>query len=234
MIDIQDPRFTDYESSVGLALHLEMHALKQIDISLKKIERIAQALERVLVATEVDALQAPCVVEALERTEFDPKAYDYIPISVRDFLIILIELDALLSADSDYSHSQFRYRPVRFLEVGCGPGRNLFIVRKGGLLLWSEADGIDVVEPYLDAARETYNLGRSVWKDDARTFDYSTYDVVFSRRPFSDPVAEAEFENDLVKRMKIGSYLIAPLNETHSSDTRLVGLDESQVIWKRI
>ncbi|WP_372575019.1 class I SAM-dependent methyltransferase [Ruegeria jejuensis] len=234
MVEIQDPRFSDYESSVELALDSEIQALEQIASSLSKIERVAQALERVLVATEVEALQAPSVAKALETTEFDPNAYDYIPIDVREFLLILIELDALLAADSDYSHGQFRYRPVRFLEVGCGPGRNLFIVRKGGLLLWSAAEGIDIVGPYVDAARETYNLGGSVWQDDARTFDYSTYDVIFSRRPFSDSVEQTEFENNLVNKMKIGSYLIAPLNETHDRDSRLVGLDDLQVIWKRI
>ncbi len=44
--------------------------------------------------------------------------------------------------------------------------------------------------------------------------------------------AEAEYEKRLVGLMKRGAYLVAPLCESHTEDTRLVSLGELGVIWK--
>ncbi|MEM6660090.1 MAG: class I SAM-dependent methyltransferase [Pseudomonadota bacterium] len=234
MTKTEDPRFADYESHAELALSHETEALNDVSRSLLMLERSAQALTRVLEATERDAINQPAIAKALKETEFDPIAYAHIAYDLREFLLVLMDLDAILAADSDYAHSQFRYRPVRFLEVGCGPGRNLYVVRNSGMLLWKSVEGFDIIGPYIEAANATFQLGDAVWQDDARSFDFGGYDVVFSYRPFVNPEVEAEYENRLVESMNTGAYLISPLNETHNQDTRLVAFGETNVIWKRL
>jgi len=234
LAETDDPRFADYIGEAKYALSFEADALAHISTSLLMAERSAQALARVLVALETEALQEPAIVKAMEDTELNPKSYAYIAHDLREFLRVMFELDKVLEADLDYAHGQFRYRPVRFMEVGCGPGRNLYVIRNGGLLLWSTVEGIDVVGPYIDAARAAFRLGDAVWQDDARVMDYSPYDVIFSHRPFMDAEAEAEYEDRLVSQMKPGAYLLAPLSETHHKDTRLVAIGETEVIWKRL
>ncbi|MEX0278259.1 MAG: hypothetical protein AB3N19_12130 [Ruegeria sp.] len=234
MAETEDPRFVDYVSEAKYLLTYETEALSQISKALLTSELSIQALSRVFVALETAALEHPDVAEAIEDAELDPTSFSYIGYDLRDFLRVMVELDSMLAADPDYAHGQFRYRPVRLMEVGCGPGRNLFILQNGGLLLWSTIEGIDVVQPYIDVARSSFNLGDSVWQDDARTLDYSPYDVVFSHRPFSDARAQADYEKRLVSQMKTGAYLVAPLNETHAQDSRLVSLGDTEVIWKRL
>ncbi len=234
MAETEDPRFIDYVGEAKDNLYFETEALAAVSKTLLYTELSAQALSRVVIASEAEALGMPTIASALEGTDFDPKSFPYVAYDLREFLRVMIELDTLLTDDPDYKDGKFRYRPIRFLEVGCGPGRNLYVLRNGGLLLWSSIEGIDIVEPYIDAARGFYNLGDSVWQDDALKLDYSPYDVVFSHRPFSDYAAEAEYERRLVGQMKRGAYLVAPLCESHAEDTRLVSLGESGVVWKRL
>lgn len=234
MAETEDPRFVDYVGEAKYNLTYETEALADVSKSLLNAELSAQALSRVVAASEAAALNMPTVANALEDTDIDPKSYPYIGYDLRDFLCVMIELDSLLAEDPDYKDGNFRYRPVRFLEVGCGPGRNLYVLRNGGILLWSTLEGIDVVGPYIEAARNYYSLGESVWEDDALTLDYTAYDVVFSHRPFVDHATEAEYEMRFVSQLKRGAYVVAPLSETHAEDTRLVALGESQVIWKRL
>lgn len=234
MAETEDPRFADYVGEAKYLLSYETEALSQVSRALLTSELSLQALCRVVVALETAALENPAIAEAVNDAELSPESFTYIGYDLRDFLRVMVELDSQLADDPDYAHGQFRYRPVRFMEVGCGPGRNLYILRNGGLLLWTTLEGIDVVAPYIDAARISFGLGDSVWQGDARTLDYSAYDVVFSHRPFSDAAAQAEYEKRLVGMMKTGAYLVAPLSETHAQDTRLVSLGDTEVIWKRL
>lgn len=230
----EDPRYFDYVGEAKDLIAYEADTLSQISQVLFASELSVQVLSRVLVALENEALENPDVANAMEDTEIDPASFSYIGYDLREFLRVMIDLDGLLADDPDYKHNQFRYNPVRFMEVGCGPGRNLYILQNGGLLLWSTLEGIDIVGPYIDAARSFFKLGDSVWQGDARTLDCEPYDIVFSNRPFSDVSAQSDYEKRLVGSMKKGAYLIAPLSETHKQDRRLVAMGDTGVIWKRL
>lgn len=139
-------------------------------------------------------------------------SYSYIPLNLEDFTDSLVDLETALLADADYKHKELPHRPISYLEVGCGIGRNLFIVLHGSGLQIKSARGIEISLPYVVQAREFFSLHEEVTVADALKFDYSTYDVIYFYRPFSDEALERRFERRLIEQAKPGAYLVGHLN----------------------
>lgn len=152
------------------------------------------------------------VFDELARAELaDDKtsqSYPYIPYDLASFVELMVDLHHLLKEDptlaKDGSH-----RPVRFLEVGCGMGRNLLLLKRSGLPFVVE--GIELVERYLELGRKYFGLDRELIQHDALTFDYAPYDVVYLYRPFRDEKLENRLEGRIMKQIRVGGYVVSPL-----------------------
>lgn len=214
------------------ALHLD--AVDGFRSALVGAERRAGALGRALDALVDRSFASAAVQSAIADATRDPGQFGYVPLPVQSFLDHLMELDAALAADAEYAIPEKRYRPVRFLEIGAGPGRNLFLVREAGLLDWATATGFDIVEPYVAAGRVAFGLGEDLFVADAAGFDYAPYDVVFTYRPFSDDARQQAFERHLLDSMRLGAYLVAPLSDSFEDSRRLFPVGLSGAMWKKL
>jgi SAM-dependent methyltransferase len=193
-----------------------------------------EVLARVIdgfVAERIGATPAAAAAEAYRPPE---GSFDYISIPIPRLLAALHELDGVLAEDPDYAVRGARYRPVRFLEIGCGPGRNLFVIRQGSPLLWSDLAGIDIAAPLLEAGRAAFGFGQSLIEADARAFDYAPYDVVFSYRPFTDDATQEALEAHIERSMKVGAYLYAPLAINRAPSHRMLQVRDTGELWKKI
>jgi len=208
------------------------------------IEYIADGLETSL--KELRKMQFKAAM--LERTigHFDSLAsphyaaeegsYAYIPLNLWDFTDSLLELETALKTDEDYASTdpEFAYRPVSFLEVGCGIGRNLFLVKNGSGLLLSNLHGIEIGFPYIVQAREIFKLHEEVTQGDALTFDYGDFDVIYYYRPFTDEALQAKFERRLIRQAKPGAYIIGHLNAILDKSKLLRPTTEYSKVFKKI
>ncbi|MEM1431910.1 MAG: class I SAM-dependent methyltransferase [Pseudomonadota bacterium] len=138
-------------------------------------------------------------------------SFAYIPISVDGLIDILVQVREFMEADARFLTEAGAIRPVSFLEVGCGPGRNLDLVRSSQVLPLERVAGFDIVQAYIDIGRDVFAFGEDVFTDDAMSFDYGGWDVIFTYRPFSDDAAEDAFERHLVATADPGAYIISPL-----------------------
>jgi SAM-dependent methyltransferase len=114
--------------------------------------------------------------------------YGYVPLPLSEFLSGITSVD--LST------------PGSFLDVGCGLGVKLVIMRSLG---WRVA-GIDIHQPYLDAAAELCPDADLTCADlrDTQSFDV---DFVFMFRPAIDDAMERECETHLLERLEPGTVL---------------------------
>ena len=161
-------------------------------------------------------------------------SFDFIPIGIPDFLGLLIHLDKFLREDSDYACAEARYRSVSFLEVGCGPGRNVLLAKATELLLWKDVSGFDINRTQVEIGQVSMGLENDLFVADAMTFDYSPYDVIFSYRPFSDDDKQIALERYMVTSMRRGAYLLAPLAYDLSDFRELTLRGNGLDIWKKI
>lgn len=160
--------------------------------------------------------------------------YAYIPIFMDNFADILVELDRALADDPDFRHSNSRYRPFSVIEIGCGIGRNLNILKHQELLPVAKAVGFDVVPEYVEVARVLYGFGDEVFVGDCMEQDYAGFDVMFFYRPFSDDDMETAFEKHLLSSAKTGSVIVGVSSVwlEHSRETMPLG--ESNQIYKKL
>ena len=168
--------------------------------------------------------------------EFDPEegAYGYVPIDVCDFLQSMIELDGILRNDADYRHSDLPYRPCAFVEVGCGTGRNVFLLKQAKDFPFQKIVGFDVAEEYVAHGERLYRLGNDLFVDDCMTFDYGGYDVVFFYRPFHNAEKQTAFEHRLIESMKRGAYVVGHMSESLDDSPLLMQMEDTSVIWKKL
>ena len=68
---------------------------------------------------------------------------------------------------------------------------------------------------------------------EAMTFDYSTYEVIYSFRPFRDNEMQADFEARLVRQMKPSAYLISPSALDLARHPELRRMSDHLPIWKK-
>lgn len=160
-------------------------------------------------------------------------AYDYIPLDVPGFLSLLVQLDRLLADDGDYAADGQRYRPVSFLEVGCGPGRNLLLAQESGLVSCRDFVGFDINPVQVALGKRAFGLDHELQVADAMTFDFGAYDVVFSFRPFSDNQMQSALEAHIARSMRPNAYLLAPLSQDLSQYRELTPAPGASDIWKK-
>lgn len=165
--------------------------------------------------------------------EARPGAYGYIPFDVPRFLSMLVRLDQLLQDDPDYTAEEARYRPVSFLEVGCGPGRNLLIFKECKLIEWRALCGFDINPDQVEIGRRAFGLERELQVADAMTFDYGGFDVVFSYRPFSRVENQQALEAHMAASMRTGAYLLAPGADDLNLYRELTPIGTATDIWKK-
>jgi len=105
--------------------------------------------------------------------------FSYIPIDLDEFYDMLLTLERSLTNDADYRHSDKPHRPVSFVEVGCGIGRNLHLLRCTDRFCMEKIVGFDIAPQYVDAGRHYFDLGEDIFVDDAFAFDYGGFDVIY-------------------------------------------------------
>ena len=157
----------------------------------------------------------------------------YIPLPVDEYLTLLIALNRLLMADADYAVPDAPYRPVSFLEVGCGHGRLMFLTKQSGLLRCSSIEGFDFNPQLVSLGREALMLGDAIVEGEAMTFNYSGHDVIYSFRPFRDNEMQADFEARLVRQMQPSAYLISPSALDLARHPELRRMSDHLPIWKK-
>lgn len=160
-------------------------------------------------------------------------AYDYIPLDIPSFLGLLIDIDRLLSNDADYVDATKRYRPVSFLEVGAGSGRNLVLARSSQLVLFRDVSGFDINPDLIQTGQRALGLQNSLQVGDALTFDYAPYDVLYSYRPMQDSDMQAKLESYMARSMRMNAYLLAPTAHDLSLCPELTPIAGAANIWKK-
>lgn len=161
-------------------------------------------------------------------------AYGYIAIDLNQFMDMMLELEGLLAEDPDYQHTDRPHRPCSFLEVGCGVGRNLHILRATDRFTLEKIAGFDVESAYVEAGRKIFGLGEDVFVDDALTFDYGGFDIIYFYRPFHDDKLQRRFEKRLVETARRGAYILAQLDSGLETSRSLVVKNATSGIYKRL
>ncbi|MFD3188661.1 class I SAM-dependent methyltransferase [Sedimentitalea sp. HM32M-2] len=231
-------RKTYHQVSQRYSAHRELHdsSVTALRLALANAERCKSALGRSLTEMLDRQTARHTDLPSNEDRQSLPGhdgSYGYIAINVARFFELLIALERALAVDPDYEHPQLRHRPVSFLDVGCGTGRNLSLVRDCQLLQVAGLAGFDINAEQIAAGRAVYDLQDELSVADAMTFDYGPHDVVYSFRPFHDPEMMTRFETHLVAGLRRGAYLIAVLPEDLSRFAGLDCIDPAHGIWKK-
>lgn len=161
-------------------------------------------------------------------------AYGYIPIDLNQFLDIMFRLKAILAEDPDYQHSEKPHRPCSFVEVGCGPGRNLHVLGATDCFTLEKISGFDIEPEFVEMGRRYFDLGEDIFVQDALTFDYGGYDIIYFYRPFHDDALQKKFERQVVKTAKSGAYILAQLDSAMDKSRSVVVKDSNLGIYKRL
>jgi len=161
------------------------------------------------------------------------ESHFYIAIDIPRFLNQLIKLDSLLTTDEAYATDDGKYRPVSFLEVGCGQGRNVIIARDSGIVRFDRLDGFDLNTVMIEGGSTALKLGESLFAADALEFDYGGYDVIFSFRPMANPELQMQLEERMARTMRVGAYLLAPFSLDLSLYPELLMVGGADEIWQK-
>ncbi len=206
-----------------------------IQQSLENLEEIVNAFK--LMQDKVKILQTAISKigsAEIEGVETDEASYSYIPLGLDEFFQILFELERHLTNDPDYRHTDLPFRPCSFIEVGCGVGRNVFLLSATTRFHFDKIVGFDVVEAYVAAGRKYFGLEKQLFVADCLTFDYGGYDIIYFYRPFSDEQKQKEFETHLLESTKTGAYIIGCYGELLDDSPRVVRKGDAGKIWKRV
>ncbi|MCZ6862282.1 MAG: tetratricopeptide repeat protein [Alphaproteobacteria bacterium] len=187
----------------------------------EKLSVMATALDAVGTSS-IDAMAAP------------DGSFGYVPIALDDFLDTMFELETCLKNDPDYRHAKHPYRPLSFVEVGCGVGRNVFVLKHASYFGFDKVSGFDVVEEYIERAHRHFDLKKEVFLEDCMSFDFGDIDVVYFYRPFLDTVLEEKFERRLIDSVKRGAYIVAHMPLVLEMSRRIEQRSRSHSIWKKI
>lgn len=165
--------------------------------------------------------------------ELPDGSYSYIPLNIVRFLDLLTATGELLSLDQDFAKPGQLYRPVRFLEVGCGTGRNVMIAQASQLLHLEACAGFDINSDQVETGRRAFGLADELSVADALTFDYSGFDVVYSYRPFENGKLQRQLEQRFAETMDTGAYLLSPLGFDLNLCPELTYIGAQGQIWKK-
>jgi SAM-dependent methyltransferase len=160
--------------------------------------------------------------------------YPYIPYDLGMFLEVFMELKDILAKDPHYRvrDPKLAHRKLKFLEVGCGVGRNLFLLKHAESLRYKTVHGIEIVPRYVELARQFYHLEENVFQADAMQFDYSSYDIVYFYRPFSEEKLERRFELRVLRHLKPGAYVVSGLGLVITKPKDMEPTDSFR-IWRK-
>ncbi|SFT55931.1 class I SAM-dependent methyltransferase [Sedimentitalea nanhaiensis] len=212
------------------------HSLESAQSALADAERCKAALARTLGALMDRGFGDHAALPSAEERQSLPGhdgSYGYIQIDPARFLDSLIALERLLALDQDYDHPDRRHRPVSFLDVGCGTGRTLMLLRDCGVLDIDTMAGFDINAAQVETGRTLFGLQDNLSVADAMTYDFGGHDVVYSFRPFHDPDKMAAYETHLVATLRPSAYLIAVLPEDLARFANMDCLDPARNIWKK-
>ncbi|WP_176473826.1 class I SAM-dependent methyltransferase [Actibacterium ureilyticum] len=162
------------------------------------------------------------------------ESYSYIALDLGDFFDALYDLEGALKADADYRDADLAHRRYSFLEIGCGSGRNLFLLGATDRFEVGQMRGFDISPELIEHGRKVFGFTDQIGVGDCKSFDYGDFDVVYFYRPFSDMAAEEAFEDYLVRGMKPGAYVIGCSNLTFADDRRLISKCENDRIFKKL
>lgn len=223
-----------HQASQAYSSKHEQHtdALTIARMELANSERCKGALSRSISAwlDPKDLASGTQNVQALKGHE---GSFGYLPINPARFFDLLILLERVLALDPDYDDPVLRHRPVRFLDVGCGTGRNLALVRMGNVLKTEALAGVDIDPNRITEGKAAFGLDTELSVADAMTYDYAGYDVIYSFRPFHDPDMMQQYEAHLVASMQTSAYLIAVLPEDLVRIPELSCVSGAHGIWKK-
>lgn len=163
-------------------------------------------------------------------------SHEYIPIGIAQFCDLLAHLDRLLAGDDDFADPEDPaqpYRAVSFLEVGCGPGRNLLYAKGSGLVRFGRMAGFDINDVLVGIGRRSLDLAEELQVGDALAFDYGGWDAIYSYRPIRDPALQSVLEGRIARTMNSGAYLLAPLARDIGLYGELEPVGLYPDIWKK-
>ena len=204
----------------------------------RALEEMAEMMDAVTAAQDKNKILRAALtqigVTSIETVEANKGSYSYIPIDLDEFFDMIFSLEKILREDPDYKHSDRPRRPVSFVEVGCGLGRNLHLLRATDRFSMEKIVGFDITPEYVEAGQRYFDLGEDIFVDDALAFDYGGFDVVYFYRPFSDDKMQRKFEKRLLNTMKTGAYIISSLNESLDKSRQLIPKDDRSRIFKRL
>ena len=172
--------------------------------------------------------------------EMPEESYGYIALDIPRLLTEFATLDRLLSLDPDFAEPDSapapggaRYRPVSFLEVGCGQGRNVLIARNCGLVRWSTLSGFDLNPVTVEGGRRHLGLGDALSVANALEVDYGGHDVIYFYRLFWDTDLQRQLEARIARTMDRGAYLIAAFSFDLALYPELEHCGLRGEIWKK-
>jgi hypothetical protein len=216
-------RFEDLPEDYGLLRVME-------DLSvLFNASRLASEKIRILEAALSEIGQ-----RAIGDVEVAEGRFDYVPLDLNTFFSLLFELEQVLAEDPDYKHTDKPHRPCSFIEVGCGPGRNLHLLKATDRFCFDKISGFDVVKNYIDVGRTFFDLGEDIFLSDAMEFDYGSYDLIYFYKPFSDDDLQTRFENRIITTMKRGAYIACSLDVSLDGSRSLIRKGREHSIWKKL
>jgi SAM-dependent methyltransferase len=165
--------------------------------------------------------------------ELPQDSHSYIALDAARFLDMLMDLDGFLTGDPDYAVASGRYRPVSFLEVGCGQGRNMVLAQNARVLMIERIRGFDIDSGMVAGGREAFGFGHDIYVADALEVDYGGHDVIYAFRPFSNMEVQARLEERISSTMSVGAYYLGALSYDMARYPEMRRMGPEVEIWKK-
>ena len=162
------------------------------------------------------------------------ESHSYIAMDAGQFLNMLMDLDGYLTGDPEYAVASGRYRPVSFLEVGCGQGRNMMLAQNARILMVEDVYGFDIDTNLVEGGKTGLGFGDNIYVADAMEMDYGDFDVVYSYRPFSDLEMQAQLEERISSTMRKGAYYLGSLSYDMARYPEMQRMAPEVEIWKKV
>lgn len=226
-------RFEDREEELNRRSMARAGRIAGLERDLDDLRRCHEGMNNALLSACDRILGLDPMDQAALGYESRSGEYDYIPVHVPFFLQLLTDLNHLLHEDPAYADGPHGYRPVSFLEVGCGTGRNLWLARAARLVDFETCQGFDINPDLITLGQDKFGLGEAIFVDDAMRHAYGAYDVVFTYRPFSDTAMQTAYEDRLARGLRPGAYLLSPYPLDLARYSQLVAMPGARNIWRK-